>query len=443
MDGLRSDSLSKFALPGLCAGSRAHYAAAVFHPTTTRLFLLVGAYVACPLIDIPLLGVSLSAPLMYLVGLEVFLRPPERWLRDYRRWVAFAVAIWLGVFYSAMFNGIAGTGINISGLARVFRYGYWVLVVFLVTVYLVSRGDLGARVLRAMVYALVVSALLRWFEAIAWGKIGAWTGTRIFTQNGYGHLFSAFTPLLLARLVEPTTKGKGLILIATLVVGSAAAINGSRGSWVALAVAIAVFALLCVVAYPGRIKAMAWGGVLALALLALVTLAPERAMAPVSERYATLQHLGEVKTVASRQLMVQKGLKLFCQSPIFGVGPARWREVAVPLDIPNILRQDQGYYNRKTAHNSYIYILAETGLVGAVPVGAFLLYLAVQGGLATVAITRQGALWALGLYAGFVGMSVHFWVLGGMTGTAPWLMYGLVAATIVAHERRMEAQGEE
>jgi len=406
-----------------------------FHPTTIRLFLAVAAYVACPLIEIPLLGISLSMPLMYLVALEVFLRSPEPWLREHRRWIAFIVAIWLSKFFSAMFNGLIGTGIDRDGFTLLFRYGYWLVAVFLITVYLVPRANLGRRILQAMVYGLVITALLRWFEALAWGKIGAWVGTRFFTQNGYGVLFSTCTPLLLTLIIDLETKHRNWTLVAGVLVFGAAAINGSRGSWVAIATACCFFTFIYLLAYPKRVKGMMWIGLLVSGILGLVALAPAHVIAPVSERFATLEHVEEAKTYVARQLMVQKGLKLFRASPLIGVGPTRWRKVFVPLDIPDRLPQDQVRYNRKTAHNSYIYILAETGLIGTLAVGSFLLYLVVRGGLAAIALTREGQLWALGIYAGFVGMSVHFWVLGGMTGTAPWMMYGLVAAIIMIHER--------
>ncbi|MBC7225453.1 MAG: hypothetical protein H5T59_14465, partial [Anaerolineae bacterium] len=116
-------------------------------PSTVRLFLLAAAYVAIPYGDLPGLGVSLSAPLLFLVALELFLRPAERWLRRYRRWVAWALAIWLGVFLSAALNGLrrGGVDVGLEDAKAVFYYAYWVLLVFPVTVYLVSRLDLGRR----------------------------------------------------------------------------------------------------------------------------------------------------------------------------------------------------------------------------------------------------------------------------------------------------------
>jgi O-antigen ligase len=397
-----------------------------------RLFLLAAAYVAIPYGDLPGLGVSLSAPLLFLVALEVFLRPAEHWLRQYSRWVLWALAIWLGVFFSAALSGLrrGGTDVGLQDAKEVFYYAYWLLLVFPVTVYLVSRLDLGQRVVRAMAVAVVLTGCLRWFEALAWGKIGAWTRPRFFTQNMYGILFSTFTPMLLALLVDPRTRRRTSVGLGILLIWTAAAINGSRGSWVALAGGVLLFTVLYLWVNPTRLRGLFWIVLLCLAFIVVMEVAPERVVGAVSERYATFQRLQEDATFTTRQAMVRKGLILFRQSPIIGVGVGRWtREYAV-MDLPPQYGGNLDRFNRITSHNSYVSFLAETGLLGAVPFGTLLLYLAVRGLQAAILLARRGEYWALGLYVAFVTMGVHLWVLAGLTGTSTWMVYGLVAGMI-------------
>ncbi|MGQ9517898.1 MAG: O-antigen ligase family protein [Anaerolineae bacterium] len=409
------------------------------HPAYSRrvvfLFLLCSAYVAIPKGDIPFLGISLSAPIMFLIALEVYLRPPAPWLRQYRRWVLLATAMWAGIFISAVANGLlsGGTDMDRQGALEVFRFAYWLGVVFLVTVYLVSYLDLGRRTIQWMAGAVVLTALIRWFEAIAFGKIGAWTNPRFFTQNFYGWLFSTFTPFLYALLVDPKTKRRWMVAAGILVIWSAAAINGSRGSWVGLAGGLLFFLLLYLRVHPGHIKGVILLILVCAGFLGLITLAPERVVAAVSQRYATFQRLEEDKTYMARQLMIQKGLRLFRESPLIGVGPARWTKEYVPLVVPEILggwRRESFYQSRLSAHNSYIPMLAETGLAGAVPYAFLLLTLIWKGYTSAVRLAKEGDLWALGVYVAFIGMSIHFWVLAGLTGTSAWVMYGLVGAAI-------------
>lgn len=403
-----------------------------FSRFTLTLFTLICAYIVLPLWDVPLLGLSISAPLFFLVALEVFLRPPEAWFQRYRLWIALAIAIWGGIFLAATLNGLisGGTDFDRDGVVGLIRYAYWLLV-FVTTVYVVSRGGLGGRLLTVMGLALTGVALLRWFEVATLGNIGAWTGTKFFSQNSYGWLFSTFSPFLLGAFFQAKGVRRWGWGLALLALWSVAAVNGSRGSWFGMLAGLMAFLLLLGVAYPRML-----GRSLSLFLLigvffVLLLAAPERVVGAVSQRFATLQRLDEDKSYAIRQLMIQKGLRLFAQSPLIGVGVYRWTKESVPLDLPRVLSYaPQSHFDVKSSHNSYLAFLAENGLAGSVPFALLLGILAVRGSWAAVQLARRGRLWGLAVYAGFVGMSVHLWALAGLTNTGTWMMYGLVAALI-------------
>jgi O-antigen ligase len=100
-------------------------------------------------------------------------------------------------------------------------------------------------------------------------------------------------------------------------------------------------------------------------------------------------------------------------------------------------------FMRRSAHNSYLSFLAEGGLVVSVPLAALITLLMIRGALAAIKLNRRGERWALGVYASFIAMSVHFWSLAGLTGTHAWFDYGLVAATIVLAERVCKLEAPE
>ena len=78
--------------------------------------------------------------------------------------------------------------------------------------------------------------------------------------------------------------------------------------------------------------------------------------------------------------MVQKGLKLFEESPIIGVGASRFRKESVELELSGVFRfYSQSSFDRKSAHNSYVGFLAESGLIGSIPLLVLILMLAFQG----------------------------------------------------------------
>jgi O-antigen ligase len=403
--------------------------------------LLAAGYVAIPYGDLPGLGLSLSAPLFFLIALELFLRPAERWWRRYRRWILWAAIIWLAIFLSSAINGLrrGGQDFGLDDLLMLFRSAYWLLLVFPVTVYLVSRLDLGARVVRAMAVGVLLTALLRWFEGLVWGKIGAGSRPVFFTQNIYGVLFSTFMPMLLALLVDPKTRRRGLVAAGIFLIWAAAAINGSRGSWVALAAGTLMFLVLYLRVNPRRLRGLFWVLALLIGFMVAITAAPERLRSAVSERYATLQRLEEDKTFLTRQVLIRKGLTLFQDSPLIGVGIGRWTKEYVALDLPLYFSGDLESFNRRSSHNSYLSFLAETGLLGAVPFGVLLFYLATRGLKSALRLARLGGYWALGLYVGFVTMSLHLWVLAGLTGTSTWMVYGLLGGMIERWDRLRRA----
>jgi O-antigen ligase len=152
----------------------------------------------------------------------------------------------------------------------------------------------------------------------------------------------------------------------------------------------------------------------------------------VLDRFSTFDDLEKDKSYMTRRVMNQKSLKLFEESPIFGVGPGRYREVYVPLDMPAVLAgHSEDSFMRRSSYNSYLSYLAEGGVIGTLPMAVLLVILAVRGAWSAVVLNRRGEHWALGIYASFIAMSVHFWTLSGLTGTHAWFVYGLLAATVV------------
>lgn len=406
------------------------------------LFMLMAAYLVLPLVDVPLMGLSISAPIFFLIALQVFLKPPEPWLKRFQGWILLAGLIWLGVFTSIVGNGLLSGGVNIDreGWLTIIRYAYWLLT-FVVTAHFVSRGNMLERVSSLLGWAMFVLALARLFEASAWGKIGAWTDTRLLTQNNYGFEFSMFFPFLLAPILTTHGGKRWFMVLRLLVAGAALLINGSRGSWISVAAGILAFSLIYIWARPQKIG---WS-LLIITLSALVFLgvqfAPTKIATAFGQRFATFQTLDEDKSFAIRELMVQKGLRLFEESPLIGVGASRFTKETTYLDIPHVLSYaPQSHFDVKSAHNSYIAFLAETGLAGSLPYVVLLLILGLGGMKSSLKLVRQRQTWALSVYTAFLGMSIHMWSIASLTNTANWFIYGLVAAVIVVASRPEPAE---
>jgi O-antigen ligase len=399
--------------------------------------LLFTVFCVLPLVDVPGVGLSITAPLFIPIAVRVFLFPPRPWMPAYRVWVWLATAIALGAALSFL---VAGFGGHLEATWRastmqVIRFAYWVLV-FVAMAYCAAEFGVGAWLAKVLAASVILLAALRWFEALAWGKVGAWTGTVFQTQNGYGLLFSSYTLFLLLPVLTARGMARVVALLGLVLTLSASAVNGSRGSWVGTAAGLAVFGLLLVLVRP----ALLWrtAAPLGLALVALIGsgAVPARYADAVVERFSTFESLETDKTFQMRQALNRKSLEHFRQSPLFGIGPAQYRQSLAVVDLPPVLSSiSMDRINRTSAHNSYLWFLAENGLAGGVPLAVLLLLLTVQGGLAAFRLAKAGHLWALSAYAGFVSMSVHLWGVCSLTDTATWLMYGLVAGLIVIDRR--------
>ena len=408
------------------------------HPPHIRnLFFLCGVFVVLPFFDIPFVGLSVTAPLLLLVMYYAFFQATPPWVHHYRGWIMIAAAIWLGMIVSFVANGpwFGAREFQVVEIACLIRYLFW-LTVFVVTAYVASDFRIQRRLPYLLGTAVVVLAGLRCFEGIVLGKVGAWTDTVVTSQNNYGILFSTFTPFLF-----PVFLGRGFIRKLLCAVGLfailfACAINGSRGSWICIALALAVLFLLALLSRPGVSLRLILPVGLAVFALAGIMAGSTRVREAVLSRFSTFDNLEKDKSYMVRQVMNQRSLKLFALSPWFGTGPGRYHEIYVPLDMPLVLagKSDATFMGR-SAHNSYLSFLAEGGLVGSLPLAALISILAIRGGLAAMALNRKGERWALGVYASFVAMSVHFWSLAGLTGTHAWFVYGLVVATICLSSR--------
>lgn len=399
-------------------------------PWARTLFMFFAAYLVIPIYDVPLMGLSLSAPILFLIAVEIFLKPQGRLWRRYFGWVSIAYLFWVGLLISLAGNAVQGTAIPFTSADTItlIRFAYWVLA-FLITLLVVANGGFQQQLVTTLGMAVLVLAGLRLYEALVWGKWGAWTSPRLLTQNAYGVQFSTFAPYALWLALILKGLRRWMAAIGVLLMWLAIAGNGSRSSWIAGSISIAVFLLLYALSQRRR---QVWIlAVFVSIFVILLSVMPTSAMEPISQRFATLQKAEEDKSFAIRLLMNQKGERLFRQNPLFGAGAGRFTRASVPLDIPRILRYaPQEHFDRKSPHNSYIKLLGETGLVGTVPFAVLLIVLVIGGLRATVLLGRAGETWPIPIYAGFIGMSVHFWTISALTGTAPWFAYGLVAGMI-------------
>jgi O-antigen ligase len=390
-------------------------------------------------VNVPIVGLSLSAPIFFLIAVYCIFKPPQRWPGALQKWILLAVFIWAGIFISTLFNGIlsGGDDLDSESWSLLIQNAYWLLT-FVVTAYFASRADILERTTRILGWAMFALVLLRLFEAVAWGVINTYEdNTRLLTPNEYGFLFSTFFPFLLAPVFSFTSKHKLFMILRMLIGVTAVVINGSRSSWISVAVGIVFFTLVLLIIRPrkGGLAVILAGGLLVSVLFGF-RLLPESVNTAIDQRASTFQNLNQDKSYVFRQMMVQKGLKLFKESPLIGVGASRFRKESAELELSGVFRlYSQSKFDRKSSHNSYVGFLAEAGLVGSIPLAILIIMLGFQGVKAGIRQARREEVWGLGVITSFVGMSIHMWTISALAGTVTWFAYGLVVALILFDRR--------
>jgi len=398
------------------------------------LVMVFCSLLAAPLFDVPLIGLSLTAP---LAGFLVFAV-----LRDWRGlspqlftgFVQLLALLFAVLLLSWAWNTIDGTSIqNFSGGgASVGRFMYWFLC-SLLACRLFAHTTLPRTAALAFAFGVIMMSIFVLVEYLASGgqRVSGFEHLTTLTQNSYALQFSTFLPFVYYAVLSSGGKrrffwlvGMGTCLMAVLVLSS-------RSSWGTSLISLVLFGSL----YALQTRRFAMILVVVLFGASLIytgwQLVPEAVKGDLTYDYNSLSHLDQDKSWQIRQLQIQKGERIFEQHPLIGIGPDQFRFSVTTLDLPEVFRGNSAsQYVNRSAHNSYIQLLAEGGLAFIVPYGLLLLWLTVAGIRAALYLARLGELWGLATLAGFVAMSVHFWSISGLTGTAPWFMYGMTAAMI-------------
>lgn len=397
------------------------------------LFWATAVYLVVPLVNIPLTILSPSALFIALVALEVFLRHKNLQLGQFSSWNVIVYFLWLGFLLSIVGNVLMGTlAAGSSQYVQIVRATFW-LISFLTIMVIIARLPIDQLRMLIILFGIAVIFLgwVRLYEGIAFGRWGGGGTSRILTQNTYGILFSRFTPFAIALLF--LTRGVwqrwSTVAIASLLIAIAA--NGSRSSWIAVMLGLVTFSMLYAYSQPRRTGNLVTFIIVLLIILTLaVSFLPFEVLEPISTQFATLENVEEDKSFATRQVMVQKSVKLFEENPLFGAGLGQFGRTQVELELPTVLSGSRTDFNRIASHNSYAKHLGETGLVGTIPFALFMVVLLFRGLPVVIKLARHDEIWAIAIFVSFVGQGVHMWTIDNLGNTAPWFIYGMLAGVI-------------
>jgi len=212
-----------------------------------------------------------------------------------------------------------------------------------------------------------------------------------------------------------------LCLFQLLTTIAAILLTASRGGTLAMAAGLSLVLWTLPTLSQGR--RMATISVLALAAIAAVCLVPAASW----KRLATVGSEITEGTLNSRTVIWKAGWDAFADAPIGGIGSGAYPEATI-----GVLGRPWGYL--PVAHNSYLSVLVETGLVGF---ALFTSALAVAGATALRLPGTTGLFWRTLLLVWAIGVFSLTWEYRKPT----WVLFGLLAAHSAAlHSAPMESR---
>ena len=132
------------------------------------------------------------------------------------------------------------------------------------------------------------------------------------------------------------------------------------------------------------------------------------------------------KSWLTRKLMVDKGIEIFKAYPLRGIGLENFNyydgKMATLSQYERLGAGDAEYFNTRSAHNSYVQLLAETGILG---ISLFIIILAVP----TIFFFKRFFENALNVnylpLVGLFGAAIHLYAIAALTVAILWMLIGL------------------
>jgi O-antigen ligase len=198
-------------------------------------------------------------------------------------------------------------------------------------------------------------------------RFGGWIYGPYVNHNHYAGLMELLTPIPLVLALSPYANGpkRALLVFAGIVMASSIFLSGSRGGMAAFMVQTIFFAACLIAQRRGRRPALMLAAFLLLTLGFLVWFGGSQ----ISDRLATLHDTWRSDAVSGRWAIVRDSGAMFTSKPLLG-----WGLGTFPVVYP----QFRSFYTNlfvNQAHNDYLQVLVEMGILGFAATLVFLVLL--------------------------------------------------------------------
>ena len=411
-----------------------------FEPTVQWLLALYGFFIAFPVVNVPVIGVSITFPIFLAICCLVWARGGCIFRVKGR---LDSLLLWF--FLACAFSILLAPDVDIDESAIFLRdcmsfmyLAYWF------SVYLFFRKWFWSIDLKLLSYGFLagmcLACLLIFFGAMNGGYYVA--GPFKISQNSYAVNLVACIGISMWEIYR-RLRVKGVLILAALFF-YAALVSQSRTGAILVFLQCGMLTASMLLVGHVQLRRFIVGLLIASAFVGSYSTSGSTifggklgsALKPYNPELAKLlaDPEGVLKMDKSwmiRQVQVEKGVRLFQENPLTGVGYRHFRSVLGDVDMSGYsrLKSDVSRYGLdRSSHNSHIQVLAETGLMGFFPfllVNVFVVFEVVRQ-----LFRKKPAKFTIFLGVSLLGLTAYFWVVSAVTGAMWYVALGLFVGSI-------------
>lgn len=386
-----------------------------------------GFFLAFPVLDV--LGNSIS----FYFFLAIIYQQPSFWSHRFAGrslFTAFLTVVFFSIVLAPYAEMPRHPGI-VSVLLTLVRYVYWVLV----ALFFVTYGRILNLIEIGRMFFLGTLLLLFGFFLLPISlDLGVISFNLRPARNTLVFNLLAATPLSLLYLIQ--RKNKTTVIIYFLLFIATMLISRGRAGPIIL---VLEFLLILLILFPGLTILSRFVLISLFTVFLFFGFDYDKMLNNLSNQVSAINPrlgrllsedrdatLGFDKSWLLRQLMIDKAIEITREHPITGIGVGNF--VSYDSKLPTLtsyvrlLGRSMDYYNSRSAHNSYLQVLSETGLLGIF----FFAIILIRPILYFLRILLSSSLrWKHLPLISLVGISIHFFVISSLTGAISWLVLGL------------------
>lgn len=412
-----------------------------FGQGSEKYLILFLFFVAYPLVSI---GNSITFYLLIVVLYQFLIVRKFNilWVSKWTIWFyLFSLAALFSLVFAPNISGVSLLGDIIS----LTQYYYWIIV----AIFFLRMGNYldQFQLSRILFYGLLFHTIHFYFFNSNFPLPFIRT---FYSRNGYVYTILAIYPLVASYIY--TKYGKMYGNLSLLLIFSIMLTTEGRAGVIVILIEILLIAIIYNRRFGRLLKPIVVSIIIFFLLIGDSNFSITREItagiiSPFSDRIANFVSgkgsagdLSYDKSWLTRELMIEKSQEIIKEHPIFGVGVNHFTSYDSKLESlysAKYLRltggnHDESYYNTRSAHNSYVHVLSEMGIVG------FLLLIII---LAPPLLYAFWKLFTSNLtvadmsLVSLIGICTHFYTITSLPGTISWFIIGMAYSRMLSNER--------